>query len=1031
MSYCLNPHCQHPENSASSQSCHSCGTSLLLTQRYRAIKPIGQGGFGRTFLGVDRAQPNYPRCVIKQLWPQSGLPKATDLFHQEAARLQQLGQHNQIPQLLACFAEGDRLYLIQEFIDGVTLAQEVAERGTFNEAQIRQLLDSLLPVLHFLHQHQVIHRDIKPENIIRRRTDGQLVLVDFGAAKFAPAGWDKTGTMIGSAAYTAPEQVRGKAVFASDLYSLAVTCIYLLTHVPPFDLFDSGEDVWVWRHYLRTPISNHLGQVLDTMLQRATNRRYQSVTEVLVALNQTATQSQAVKPQKKWLVRGAIALLLAGSWQLAMPLLQHSPEPTQPTANQPETPKKASTNPGLQATSPDGQEQVFPLQHTEVLAKIAGNVSRVEVTQTFSNPFNDPLEAVYVFPLPEDAAVDDMEITVGDRIIRGVIKKREEAKQIYEQAKKEGKTTGLLEQERDNVFTQSVANIKPGEKVNVTIRYSESLKFEKGEYEFVFPTVVGPRYNPTAMQPINQVPTQRRLQAKSGLPVPYSSLIGSKAVALDNQAAPIELTSLQTHPPNITLSNNSLHNPPTSSETNPAGQKLGITVEIEAGVPISNVRSTSHPLKLTRDGRLVRLELDDSQVIPNKDLVLRYQVAGTETQSTVLTQADERGGHFATYLIPAIQYQPEQIVAKDVVFLIDTSGSQAGPAMAQSKELMRRFVQALNPNDTFTIIDFSDTATRLSSAPLPNTKANRNKAIAYINRLDANGGTELLNGIDAVLNFPAPPPGRLRSVVLLTDGLIGNDEQIIGEIQQRLKPGNRLYSFGVGSSVNRFLIQRLAEEGRGTAQVVLPDEAAQLVVEKFLQQINNPVLTNVQVTWEGSGEAPEIYPLKAPDLFVNQPLVLYGRKRDRRPGQLRVTGIEAGGKRYEKTFAIDFEAGGNPAIAQLWGRSRIKQLSNQMFQGETATGVAAITETALLYCLLSKYTAFVAVTEEVRVDANGRTYRVPVPVETPEGMQPEKIGAPDVASTPEPGQVIALLGLGAYMAWQRRRKVQTSSTPKT
>ena len=630
--------------------------------------------------------------------------------------------------------------------------------------------------------------------------------------------------------------------------------------------------------------------------------------------------------------------------------------PTQITAqnSQRNNPTDAANPPvgGLYVQSEDGQQQVFPLKHTKVDAKIAGNVSQVEVTQTFTNPFEKPLEAVYVFPLPDEAAVSDMEITIGDRIIKGEIKKREEAQQIYEQARRQGQTAGLLEQERDNIFTQSLANIRPGEQIDVTIRYTDSLKFEKGDYEFVFPMVVGPRYIPGTQidrgSDTDQVPDASRIT------------------------------------------------PPVLKPGTRSGHDIEVSVAIDAGVPVQNLRSPSHQIQTQRRGKTFRVQLANEDTIPNKDLILRYQVAGKQTQATVLTQADEQGGHFAVYLIPALEYEPEEIVPKDVVFLMDTSGSQRGEPLRQSQELMRRFINGLNPEDTFTIIDFANTATQLSTQPLANTPRNRNQALSYIDALEANGGTELMNGIRAVMNFPSAAEERLRSVVLLTDGYIGNENQVIAEVQQQLQPGNRLYSFGVGSSVNRFLLNRLAEVGRGAVQIIRQDEPTDAVIEKFFRQINNPVLTNIQVTWEGEGEPPEIYPNAPADLFANQPLVLFGRQSERNNGNLRIKGTAAGGSTYEQTLPVNFNQGSdNQAIAQLWGRARIKELMNQMFSGETKSGVEAVTETALAYRLLSQYTAFVAVSEEVRVEPDGTTRRVEVPVELPEGVSYEGIFGPE------------------------------------
>ena len=605
-------------------------------------------------------------------------------------------------------------------------------------------------------------------------------------------------------------------------------------------------------------------------------------------------------------------------------------------------------------TQNTAREQVFPLKQTEVKAKIAGNISRVEVVQKFENPFPESLEAVYVFPLPDEAAVDDMEIKIGDRTIKADIKRRDEAVEIYQKARQEGRTAGLLEQERDNIFTQSLANIKPGEKIEVRIRYTESLKFVGGDYEFVFPTVVGPRY------------------------------ISRNTTDADRI------------------------NPPVLPPGTRSGQDIAVSVEIDAGVAIGDVRSTSHQITTDRSGNIVRVQLANADTIPNKDLILRYRVAGENTQATVLTQSDQRGGHFATYLIPALNYKTNEIVPKEVVFLMDTSGSQQGEPLVKSKELMRRFIQGLNPNDTFTIIDFANTAQALSTTPLANTAANRQSAINYIEKLQANGGSELLNGIQAVMNFPVTKAGMLRSIVLITDGYIGNDKEVLALVQRSLKPGNRLYSFGVGGSVNRFLLNRLAQVGRGTSQVIRQDEPSAEAAEKFFRQINSPVLTNIQISWEGMGEKPEIYPIAPPDLFASQPLVLFGRKGDRAIGQLRIRGTLAGGKAYEQVLPVNFaQSGGrqrestsvaatatdfgNSAVAQLWGRSRIQDLMNQMFGGETKSLVESVTNTALTYRLLSEYTAFVAVSEEVRVEPDGTRRRVQVPVEVPQGVRYEGI----------------------------------------
>ena len=594
--YCFNRDCQQPENPRSARTCASCGSNLLLRNRYRALEQIGQGGFGRTFKGADESQPSQPYCAIKQLWVQPGTnnaEKAAELFVREAQRLQELGSHPQIPALLDYFIEAGGQYLVQEFVSGVNLSQELLVEGPWDEPKLRQFLWDLLPILQFVHSHQVIHRDIKPENVIRRQSDRSLVLVDFGAAKLVTeATLGQTGTVIGSAAYTAPEQVRGKAFFASDIYSLGVTCIHLLTQVPPFELFDSGDNTWKWRHYLREPVSNDLGEILDEMVAGATNKRYRWVEGILKDLQGKPKPVKVKRSRKIWLVASsAVVLALLGVKVLVSPVAREVSGEAGTIAqshsidSEPQPPRQPTPDVGgLYGYADNGEIQVFSLEQTAVEAKIAGNLSRVEVKQTFTNPYTEPLEAIYQFPLPEDAAVDDMEIRIGDRVIRGIIKKREEAKQIYERAKQQGQTAGLLEQERPNIFTQSLANIKPGEEIDVVIRYTNALQFIGGDYEFVFPMVVGSRY-------------------MSGMPMERDGGVWGMKAAWAQDI-----------------------NPPYLTEDTRSGRDIDVTVEIDAGVPISQVRSPSHEVEVSvRDsGSSTRVELANEDVIPNKDLIHRY-----------------------------------------------------------------------------------------------------------------------------------------------------------------------------------------------------------------------------------------------------------------------------------------------------------------------------------------------------------------------------------------------------------------------
>ena len=346
MIYCLAPNCQKPQNPDATKFCLTCGSQLLLKNQYQAIQPIGEGGFGRTFLAVDANKLN-ARCVIKQFFPSpeiqgnsQAMVKATELFKQEARQLLQLGEeHTQIPTLFAYFEQDKRLYLVQQFIDGQDLSKELAQHGAFSESQIRELLHDLLPVLQFVHQQQVIHRDIKPTNILRRQIDGKLVLIDFGVSKQLTVGTalTKTGTIVGTQGYAPIEQQRGgKAYPASDLYSLGVTCIHLLTQVEVDELYDPQEGKWLWREHLRQKgkdVSTQLAEVLDKLLKDHVKERYQSANEVLAALKQVTTLGEILDKLLKDYVKER--------YQSVYEVLTALKQVTTPTAKSNPTPKPA------------------------------------------------------------------------------------------------------------------------------------------------------------------------------------------------------------------------------------------------------------------------------------------------------------------------------------------------------------------------------------------------------------------------------------------------------------------------------------------------------------------------------------------------------------------------------------------------------------------------------------------------------------------------------------------------------------------
>ncbi len=356
MSYCINPECQNRENSPTEKFCLNCGFNLLLRQRYRPIQLLGRGGFGKTFIAIDEDIPSQPRCAVKQFYFHDRDPKifnkALELFHQEAIRLDEL-KHPQIPKLLACFEQERQIYLVQEFIDGPTLKQEL-EESVYDENKIWKLLQDLLPVLQFIHDSHVVHRDIKPENMIRRQSDNKLVLIDFGIAKLlTDSAILRSATLIGSQDYVAPEQMRGKVFPASDLYSLGVTCIRLMTEVPPLDMYDCKTERWWWRDFLPkgTSISAELGEILDKLLQTHLNQRYSFAEEVLQDINAALD----IRPQLFLSLKMPLA---KPSQRIALTLnhLHNSPNLTPPPTPDPEisptkTPANSAKNLSLSVTS--------------------------------------------------------------------------------------------------------------------------------------------------------------------------------------------------------------------------------------------------------------------------------------------------------------------------------------------------------------------------------------------------------------------------------------------------------------------------------------------------------------------------------------------------------------------------------------------------------------------------------------------------------------------------------------------------------
>jgi Ca-activated chloride channel family protein len=612
----------------------------------------------------------------------------------------------------------------------------------------------------------------------------------------------------------------------------------------------------------------------------------------------------------------------------------------------------------LVGLDPEGKfTQAFPLKHTDVSIQVSGPLARAQVTQQFENPYSDKIEAVYTFPLPQSAAVDAMTLTVGDRVVKGTIKKREEARAIYEAAKRRGNVAGLLNQERPNIFTQSVANILPGEKITVTISYVETLSYDGGVYSLVFPMVVSPRYIPG--QPITQEP----------------ALGGGWAYDTDQVRDASHIT------------------PPVLKPGIRSGHDLSLSVKIDAGVPIQQVQSTTHDILVTNSKNFqAEVHLKQEATIPNKDFILTYAVAGDDIQDTVLTHRNDKDGFFTLLLQPPDRVKTDEVTPKELVFVLDTSGSMSGFPIEKAKETIRLAIDGLNPRDTFNLITFAGDTHILFPEPVPANPSNVRKAQAFLASRSGGGGTEMMKAIRAALE-PSDSLEHVRIVCFMTDGYIGNDMAILSEVQKH--PNARVFSFGIGSSVNRFLLDKMAEQGRGEVEYVGLNDDGSAAARRFHERVQHPLLTDLSVEWDGL-DVSNVYPKRLPDLFSAKPLVLTGRYTTPGKSTIRLSGKVAG-RPVVRTISVDL-LGFTPehdVLASLWARTKIADLMSQDFngiqQGTPQPKVReAITQLGLDYRLLTQFTSFVAV-EELIITEGGQPRRIDVPIELPGGVSYEGI----------------------------------------
>lgn len=590
-----------------------------------------------------------------------------------------------------------------------------------------------------------------------------------------------------------------------------------------------------------------------------------------------------------------------------------------------------------------GSDERVPLKETTADVTIAGVIARVQVRQLFENTGRAPLEAVYVFPASTRAAVHGVRMKIGARTIVAKIDKRAAARESYEAARREGRRASLLEQERPNVFTMSVANVMPGDRVAVEMDYSELLVPDGGVYELVYPTVVGPRYPGGADSLKDTWMANPHLPA--GTPEPY---------------------------------------------------RFDIKVHLETGIGIKELSSPSHPVAVRYAGAARADVTLAASGGGNRDFVLRYRLAGDKIESGVLLWEGEGGagrreGFFTLMMEPPQRPALAQIPAREFIFLLDVSGSMNGFPLDTAKALMRNLLGRLRPTDTFNVGLFAGAGRVLFPAgSVPAHKAAIDQAVVAIERERGGGGTELMGGLEMCYRIPRRDPNVSRTVVVVTDGFVGVEAQAFRFIRERASEAN-LFAFGIGSSVNRGLIEGMARAGQGEPFVVLNQDKAASEADKLRAYIEQPVLAKVNVSFAGL-DAYEVAPQSLPDLMARRPLVLYGKYRGEPNGRIEVSGVTGGGvwRQAIEVRPSDVRAE-NAALRWLWARRWVDTLEDERAMGAGKAAEDGITSLGLDYELLTAFTSFVAIDSQV-VNAGGQQQQVRQPLPMPDGVSNLAVG---------------------------------------
>lgn len=645
----------------------------------------------------------------------------------------------------------------------------------------------------------------------------------------------------------------------------------------------------------------------------------------------------------------------------------------------------------------DGKVFEAPLLGSDVAITVNGEIARVSLVQHFHNPSEAWMEGAYVFPLPEDSAVDRLTMTVGEREIEGRIMEREEARRVYDAAAEAGQRASLLSSERANVFTTSVANVGPGETVSVRIEYQESLPYRDGRYSLRFPMVVAPRYTPGEAELV------RAPAGNQDTPRPQPISAAGTAPGPEREDRDIF---------------GPVRNPK-DGKINP----MRLSVEIDAGLPLAEVASLYHEVDIetAADGRSL-VALREGAVAADRDFVLEWTPAiEGAPEAAVFGEQVGENSYLRIALLPQRDAGEVARPERDLIFIVDTSGSMYGPSMDQAKRALLTALDRLGPGDRFEIIRFANETQALFGGLRPAEQLPLNRAQRFVSSLEAEGGTEMLPALAAALKDPAEP-GRLRQVVFLTDGAVGNEQQLFELIVDRLG-GSRLFTVGIGSAPNSYFMTKAAEFGRGSFTYIGDPGEVAAHMERLFRKLERPALTGVQLTWEGpAAKRVEVVPAVMPDLYAGDPVAINARVAglplDSLHGSLLLTG-EVGGQPWQRRLDLD-EIEAAPGVAALWGRAQLEEIENGLALGMTQQTVRDLAvATALEFRLVSRYTSLVAVDDDVVRPEEDELRSGEVERNLPAGWSHEKVFGDAAAAMPLrtlPGPVLRQAGLAGSEA---------------